>query len=128
MAAGEGNELTAVTIYAVPGPTNRLPVSLEDREGPLILTYEYCLDPPDAIKAGFRVEGVRAYRVQADAHCELWMIEASGGDLVEVVNSAWVEELRTRDVYREHRDIHHYLIWFDDVGCYEIIAASCSPF
>jgi hypothetical protein len=65
-------------------------------------------------------------RKRAERCCTAWHIEGAYDTLVEVVDSRWVEEMRvdTAEPFRDKWATHHYMIYLDSVGCFEIIAES----
>lgn len=78
------------------------------------------------VARGFAFEKVRASRFRAESHCDSWLIEAYCV-LVEVVNSRWVEELRVAERgYNGSvgRVMRHFLIYVEDDGAYEVVAAA----
>jgi hypothetical protein len=74
---------------------------------------------------GLRFLRVRAYRHRAESHCTVWHIDAYD-QLMEVEDSEWVAELleATPADMREDFEMHHYVIYVDSSGCYEIVAKS----
>jgi hypothetical protein len=46
--------------------------------------------------------------------------------LVEVESSPWVNEMRsdTSERWRDTWQMHHYMIYLDSAGCFEVIAES----
>lgn len=93
--------------------------------GTLTLHLKYCRDGPN-YQGGFRFQKVRACRHKADSYCTQQEIESSDCKLVEVLESSWVEELKTSSIYGKDDDwvMHHYMFYFPDEGCYEIVADS----
>lgn len=73
----------------------------------------------------FEFDRVRAYRHRAESHCTVWHLDAYD-TLVEVENSAWVAELLEAmpEDMRSLFEMHHYMIYLDSSGCYEVVAAS----
>jgi len=77
------------------------------------------------ILSGIKFDDVCAMRKRAERCCTAWHIEAYD-TLVEVEASPWVDEIRS-DMDKHFRDkweMHHYMIYLDSVGCFEVIAAS----
>ncbi len=68
-------------------------------------------------------------RKREECCCKVWHIEGAYDTLVEVEDSAWVAEMRadTCEQWRNKWETHHYMIYLDSVGCFEIIAESWSP-
>jgi hypothetical protein len=88
--------------------------------------FEYVDDDTDAIRQGGIVfRRVAAYRHRAERCCKVWHIDAYD-TLVEVENSSWVDEIHadTQELWRNKWEMHHYMIYLDSVGCFEIIAES----
>ena len=79
-----------------------------------------------AYKSGIRFHRVLAIRTRAERCCTSWHIEGAYDTLVEVEESPWVEELRvdTAERWRNKWEMHHYMIYFDSAGCFELIASS----
>ena len=73
---------------------------------------------------GFRA--ITAARTRAERCCKVWHIEEAYDTLVEVEDSLWVKEIRadTAEQWRDEWETHHYLIYLDSAGCFEVIAAS----
>jgi hypothetical protein len=95
--------------------------------GELDLRYEYYNDKDDEIyRGGIRFHKVRALTQTAEIYCSAWKIEHSYDTLVKIVNSPWVEDLRSNppDDLKYSWEMNHYMIYFDSDGCYEIVAAS----
>jgi len=69
---------------------------------------------------------VRAHCHTAESHCPAWKIEKAYDHLVQISESKWVEELlkSTAEDQRRSWQLNHYMIYFDNDGCYEIIAES----
>lgn len=77
------------------------------------------------INAKIRFFRVQAVRTRCEPCCKPWHIEAYDV-LTEVENSSWVEELRDDmpEHIRKNWQPHHYMIYMDSVGCFEVIAES----
>jgi hypothetical protein len=89
------------------------------------------------IRFGYKVNGreehfciafskVAAMRKRAERCCTQWHIEGAYDTLVEVESSAWVQEIRadTQAMWRDKWAMHHYMIYLDSAGCFEIVAES----
>lgn len=89
------------------------------------------------IRFGYRQDGkdcvgeiafikVLAVRTRAERCCTAWHIEGAYDTLVEVDDSEWVEEMRadTPGQWRDKWQMHHYMIYLDSAGCFEIIGES----
>jgi hypothetical protein len=77
-------------------------------------------------QGGIRFSRVLALRTRAERCCNSWHIEGAYDTLVEVEGSPWVQEMRaaTTEQWRNTWEMHHYMIYLDSVGCFEIIAES----
>jgi hypothetical protein len=78
------------------------------------------------IRDGIKFDWVCATRARAERCCTVWQIESAYDALVEVEDSPWVNEIRadTQKQWRDKWEMHHYMIYLDSVGCFEVIAAS----
>src|SRR5262249_7816320 len=77
-------------------------------------------------RGGIRCQRILAVRTPAERCCTAWHIEGAYDTLVEGEDSAGVEET-CADIGEPGRnawETHHYMIYLDSVGCFEIIAAS----
>jgi hypothetical protein len=106
-------------------PSTRIQnVRLEDAGAEVRLIFEMSASVP-AKESGVFFDDVRAYRHRAESHCTEWHIGAYDS-VVEVEDSEWVAELLAamppdmRDLF----EMHHYMIYLDSAGCYEVVAAS----
>jgi hypothetical protein len=79
-------------------------------------------------QGGISFTGVLAARERSERCCKVWHVEGAYDTLVEVDDSTWVEEMRadTQEQWRDKWEMHHYMIYLDSVGCFEIIAESWS--
>jgi len=103
-------------------------------------TVEPYLDDSGAfptIRFGYTKEGIKhqdgiefrevcATRTRAERCCTPWHINGAYDTLVEVEGPPWVGEVRAdmEPHWRDRWELHHYMIYLDSVGCYEVIAAS----
>ena len=73
-----------------------------------------------------RFSKVSAVRTRAERCCTAWHIDGTYDTLVEVEASAWLDEIQadTAEQWRNKWQMHHYMIYLDSVGCFEIIAES----
>jgi hypothetical protein len=69
---------------------------------------------------------VAAMRKRAERCCTPWHIDGAYDTLVEIDESSWVKEVRadTQALWRDKWPMHHYMIYLDSVGCFEVIAES----
>lgn len=79
-----------------------------------------------AYLAGIEFRMVLAMRKRAERCCTVWHIDGAYDSLVEIESSPWVEEMRadTHQQWRDKWQTHHYMIYLDSVGCFEVIAES----
>ena len=97
--------------------------------GQVQLTYEYG-GPGDWVRGGLVFTGACAYRHRGESRCTPWHVEGVYDTLVEVVPSDWISELDA--VFDEHqagmprRGLHHFMIYVDSAGSYEVAAAEWS--
>lgn len=77
-------------------------------------------------RGGIEFSHVLATRTRAERCCQLSHIEGAYDTLVEIENSPWVEEMRAdvNEMWRNKWEMHHYMIYLDSAGCFEIIAES----
>lgn len=120
---------TKVPLYEIPVPSTDLLRSprFEDLGGRAVLSYEY-LDSGASIRGGIEFENVRAYRHRAEIHCTGWHIDGAYDTLVEIKDSRWAAEVRqeTAKGWKTEWALHHYLIYLDSAGAYEVLAESWS--
>lgn len=78
------------------------------------------------IKGGLAFSRVLALRSRAERCCQPWHIEGAYDTLVEIEGSPWVQELRSETAaqWRDRWETHHYMIYLDSAGCFEIVAES----
>ena len=91
----------------------------------MTLRFDYDRDG-DAFRSGLRFKGVRAYRFRSDIHCTADLI-AFFDKLVEIRSSEWLVELIAAmpdDLKSSARSAHHYAIYIDSTGCFEVIASA----
>ena len=100
-------------------------VSLMHAGGVVLLSFEY---GEEVTTVGeLRFERARAYRHCAESHCSPWQVQAYD-KLVEVTASPWVTELLNAMPLDMHDlfEVHHYMIYLDSFGCYEVAAGAWS--
>jgi len=82
----------------------------------------------DGVKhqGGIKFSRVSAVRARAERCCTSWHIEGAYDTLVQVEGSPWAEEIRadTTEQWRDKLEMHHYMIYLDSVGCFEVLAES----
>lgn len=89
----------------------------------LSLTFEADTDGVRE-RAELSFGGVRAHAHRSEGVSTEWHVKDSYDTLVEVSSSAWLEEIEDLDRRRGHlRDpLHHFMIYVDSEGAYEVIA------
>jgi len=77
-------------------------------------------------KGGIKFSKVAAIRIRAERCCKSCHIEGAYDTLVEIEGSSWIDEIRadTQEMWRNKWEMHHYMIYLDSVGCFEVIAES----
>lgn len=99
-------------------------VSMEDTGGLVRIRYSRGRGR-ERLGGTVEFEDARAYRYRAESHCTEWHVEAYD-TLLEVEGSPWIDELIAvmpsdlHDLFH----MHHYMIYLDGVGCYEVVAGS----
>lgn len=101
-------------------------VVFEHARGSVKLNFEYDRDGL-IYGSGVEFQGVRAYRFRAESHCTVWHIEAYD-TVTEIEGSEWVAELAAAEPEETGGffEIHHYMLYLDSSGCYEVVGASWS--
>ncbi len=75
---------------------------------------------------GIRFERVLCANLRAESCCTPWHIEGVYDKLVEIEDSGWVRDI-VKDMVpnlRGKTPLHHYMIYMDSAGCFEVIAAA----
>jgi hypothetical protein len=123
------SESTKVPLAALPVPSTSFlsDAVFEHPGGEAWLTFEFSRDGV-AYRGGLGFARVRAFRFRSEGHCTPWHVAGTYDTLAEVVESPWVRELLAAEPTETggHWDIHHFMIYIDSAGCYEIGAASWS--
>jgi hypothetical protein len=75
---------------------------------------------------GIQFRRAMLFQKRAESFCRVEHIEGCYDSLVEVEASAWLEEEYSSKVRERARmkEIHHYKIYLDSVGCFEVLAES----
>lgn len=117
---------SSIRCYVLPIPSTAMSdVRLEFPGGHLSLRFMYDRNG-SAERGELRFEKVRAHRHRAELYCTAEQIEAAYDMLVEIRDSEWVTDLLAAapEDQRESWAMHHYMIYFDSSGCYEVVSAS----
>lgn len=90
-----------------------------------VIRFQYYRDGA-LYRSGIRFRAMPAMRTRAERCCKAWHLEDAYDTLVEVENSSWVEEIRadTEEMWRHKWEMHHYMIYLDSAGCFEVVAES----
>jgi hypothetical protein len=90
-----------------------------------IIRYEFSVGEV-LCRSGIKFNQVSAFKHHGERCCRAWHIEGAYDTLVEIHNSSWVSELRNDvpEIYRADWNPHHYMIYLDSVGCFELLAQS----
>lgn len=98
---------------------------LDDSGGCPTIRYAYNKDGARH-NCGLEFDGACATRTRAERCCNVWHIEGAYDTLVEVTDSEWVAEVRKdmQEQWRNRWEMHHYMIYLDSAGCFEVIASS----
>jgi hypothetical protein len=88
------------------------------------LSYKYYEDKT-LMFGGISFKRVTATRTRTERCCTVWHTEAYD-KLVEVHESSWLKEIEadTDPNWRYKATMHHYMMYLDSAGCFELIAES----
>ena len=114
-------------LYKIPVPSTSFltDAALCSWKGPLTLLFEYDRDGATC-RSGIRFKRVLATRTRSERCCTEWHIEGAYDTLVEIGSSLWIDELQN-DIpvrWKDEQEMHHYMIYLDSAGCFEVIAES----
>jgi len=93
-----------------------------------VLCFQYYKDK-SLCRGGIKFNRVAATRTRAERCCKAWHIDDAYDTLVEVERSSWMTEIRadTEEMWRNKWEMHHYMIYLDSAGSFELIAESWEP-
>lgn len=118
-------EVAKKLLYKVPVPsTSFLKEAYWDGSRfPSAIRFIYEVDGSDR-QVGIEFFRPMVVRKVAESFCTVEHIEGCYDTLVEVEPSSWKEEMFTPDAQSKSRlsELHHYMIYLDSVGCFEILA------
>lgn len=119
------NTKTALYTVAVPSTDFTTEAYWDGKGASPAIRFGYEKDGID-YRSGIEFHGVLAMRKRAERCCTEWHIQGAYDTLVEIDCSPWVQEVRaaTNAQWRDKYDMHHYMIYLDSVGCFEVIAKS----
>lgn len=101
--------------------------ALDNSGGVISIRYEF--DRDEIIySGGVQFQKVRAYKFRAEGHCTAWHIDGAYDTIAVIEGSEWVEDLTSAQSkeWKGYFEMHHYMLYIDGSGCYEIVAASWS--
>lgn len=116
---------TKIILYQIPYPSTSFQmVSFIEPDG--VISYKYFNDDDILCKETISFQHIRAVQVRTEKSCRLWHIEHVYDILCEVVDSSWLKEVNhdTDKFWRDEWQMHHYIIYLEDIGCLEVIAES----
>jgi hypothetical protein len=122
-----------IRCYTIAEPSTAMysPSAMVDFDGgTLTLRYDYYRYRDDQLvgifRSGLRFQEVRAHRHRAESHCTAWHLNGAYDTLVEIEDSEWVADLKaiSQGRYKVNWEMHHYMIYLDSAGCYEVVAKS----
>jgi len=114
---------TKKILYQIPVPSTEF--TTEAKLCGMVIRFGYCRQEA-VYKGGIRFRGAAAIRKRAERCCTPWHAGEAYDTLVEIEDSPWVQEIRadTDKHWQDHWEMHHYMIYLDSVGCFEVIADS----
>jgi hypothetical protein len=111
-------------------PLYQIPIPSTEIEGDArlcgnALSFQYYCDRA-LRQAEIKFNRVSATRTTAERCCTKWHIEGAYDTLAEVEGSSWLSEILsdTQEQWRSKWEMHHYIIYLDSAGCFEVIAES----
>lgn len=113
------------TGYVIPEPSTAFYSEVRQEFEGSELTIKFDYDKDGKIyRSGLRFIGTRCFRFHSEIHCSAWQIEDAFDTLTEIVDSTWINKVReiTPVDLIEKSEMHHYMIFMDSTGCFEIIA------
>jgi len=114
-------------LRAVPVPSTSFTTEAYFDESGVLPAIRFAYEKDGVERRGaIEFSRVLALRSRAERCCTPWHIEVAYDTLVEVEDSHWVDEMRadTEEQWRDKWQTHHYMIYLDSVGCFEVIAES----
>lgn len=119
------SEKVPLAVLPVPSTSFTTDPVFEHPGGEALLRFEFERDGV-AYRGGLRFEKVRAYRFRSEGHCTAWQVEGVYDTLADVADSEWVNELLAAEPPETwgRWEIHHFMIYIDSAGCFEIGAES----
>jgi len=115
--------MTKTTVWEMPCKSQEFNECPRLRQGSstLALVYDFEAESGEYASEEVNFLGVVAFKFTASRYCTVEQIRAY--DRLETVfDSTWATE-----VANASDDALHYRIYFDDIGCYEVLAGSFVP-
>ncbi len=113
-----------VRCYELPVPSTEsvTDASLHVHGKNAVIRFDYYRDEA-SWRSGLRFKEVASTRSRSERCCTSMHIKSFDA-LIEIVDSQWVETQRKEisKTYRDEFSAKHYRIYFDSVGCFEILA------
>jgi hypothetical protein len=112
------------TVWQLPAKSQEFDEGPKIRQDPgerFIISYDFELDSGAYAWEELVFIGTVAFRFTESRHCSEDQVGAYDR-LQDLGRSDWFRELR-----QPPADVHHYRIYFDDIGCYEVLAAAFVP-
>lgn len=121
------SEKRPLATLPVPSTSLLSDATFEHPGGEALLRFEFEREGV-ASRGGLRFEKVRSYRFCAEGHCTAWHVTDVYDTLAEVQDSEWVDELPAAEPSETSGrwDVHHFMVYIDSVGCFEVAAAAWS--
>lgn len=96
---------------------------LELRRASLTLRYD-AEDEERVVWTRLEFAPVFAVRFTADPSVTAWMLEAYS-KVCEVESSEWIRQIEAaaHEGHRALQRARHFVVYFDDVGCFEVVAS-----
>jgi len=116
-----------VPLATLPTPSTAISSDVEFTSDGGSASLSFDFDRDGAIyRSGVRFAKVRASQWRAESHCTAWHIEGAYDTVVEVEQSAWVNELERLQSPRPRKPwtMRHFMLFIDSAGCYEFVAES----
>jgi hypothetical protein len=114
----------ATTVWEMPHLSQEFIKGPRLRRGPgerLVIAYDFERESGGYDWEEFAFDGLIAYRFTEHRYCTAEQYDAYD-ELQEVSDSGWIDRMRDPPGY-----IKHYRIYFDDIGCYEVLARTFTP-
>lgn len=91
------------------------------------IRFTYRTLPSSGADAEIRNVSIQFHRAmliqqRAESFCTAEHIEGCYDSLVEVEASSWLEAERSLAIKAGMKEVHHYKIYLDSVGCFEVLA------